>query len=1002
MKSLIEQARKEQDAFRPRPFWSWNDELEPERLCEQVRSMKKAGLGGFFMHARVGIKTPYQGDKWFDCIRASVKEARRLGMQPWGYDENGYPSGIADKKVVEENENWRSTWIELVEITKKQEAQYEPLAFYLFDGAKWTRVSDKAAATHCLYKKNEMRAADPLNKRAVERFIELTHERYKKELGDDFGENGMPGFFTDEPQLKQFQLPWSEGFAERFAERYGYDLLDNVFALKDDGVPGHEAVRHDYWMLIHELYTLSFAETVDEWCKANGSRFTGHIMGEDTIIEQMGSTGGAMPFYEHMDTPGMDWLGRRIGSPLAPKQVSSVAAQTGKKQIISETFALSGWDVSFEDLKWMAEWQYANGINLLCPHLESYSIRGIRKRDYPASLFVQEPWWDSFAQFTDYISALGALMGQMKEDIHVLLLHPLHTAHVLFNGKSTCEAVRALDESFLETLHGLEYAHIGYHLGDEIVMRRHGAVEGTELRVGLMRYNAVLLPDMDNILSSTLALLSEFTANGGKLYSCGRLPHLVDGRPNDAIQTLPIETLTIPEFKKRLDPNGILSATENGAECADILTSVREKDGERLYFLANESREKTHTLKLRTAAGEALKQLKLPEFEAVPLTPCFDEYGLYWEIELVPAESAVLFGEPDVAAEPKKTGEKERVFLTLPEQFDILEQQDNKLTLDACRYQIGDGPMEEKTPLIILQKRLLDAKTDDKLTLFFDFDLRTTELPKHLTLVSENIPDFALSVNGHPVNVDGLTESYLDPDFKSVEIAPYLKLGENSLVLTGRFWQRKELYDYLYRPKDLSSNYYAVDFDFEAVTYDTEIESLYLCGDFTVEAATPMEDGTRRAMFCDAPFVIKDPVRTVKKGDITRQGYPFFAGRMTLSWTENLALKEQAAYYLAMRKPVCPMALLSVNGGEPIILSWGKCMPELSAYLKDGENRFELTLCSGLRNLLGPHHYKFGESYYVGTTTFANDPGWCEDVEGIHEPLWTDRWCFVQFGLFDN
>lgn len=1002
MKSLIDQARKEQDAFRPRPFWSWNDELDPGRLCEQVRSMKQAGLGGFFMHARVGIKTPYQGEKWFDCIRASVKEARRLGMQPWGYDENGYPSGIADKKVVEENENWRSTWIELVEITKKQEAQYEPLAFYRFEGEEWTRVAVPAQATHVLYKKNEMRAADPLNKRAVERFIELTHERYKKELGDDFGENGMPGFFTDEPQLKQFQLPWSEGFAERFEARYGYDLLDKVFALKDDAVPACEAVRHDYWMLVHELYTLSFAETVDEWCKANGSRFTGHIMGEDTIIEQMGSTGGAMPFYEHMDTPGMDWLGRRIGSPLAPKQVSSVAAQTGKKQIISETFALSGWDVSFEDLKWMAEWQYANGINLLCPHLESYSIRGIRKRDYPASLFVQEPWWDSFAQFTDYISALGSLMGQMKEDISVLLVHPLHTAHVLFNGRSTCEAVRDLDASLLDVLHGLEYAHIGYHLGDEVVMGRHGAVEGTALRVGAMRYSAVLLPDMDNILSSTLALLTEFAAQGGKIYSCGRLPRLVDGRPSDVFSRFPVERIDIADFKSVLDPAGKLSVTEDGTECADILTSVREQDGTRLYFLANESRETAHTVKVRTAAGEALSLLKLPEYETVPLKPQYDEKGLYWETELVPAESAALIGREGACAETVSQKSPEKNFLALPETFEILRQDDNKLTLDACRYQVGDGPVEEKTPLIILQKRLLDAKTDDKLTLYFDFDLQTAELPAHLALVSENIPDFALTVNGHPVKVDDLTESYLDPDFKKVEIAPYLVKGQNLLVLTGRFWQRKELYDYLYRPKDLSSNYYAVDFDFESVTYDTEIESLYLCGDFTVEAATPVEDSRRRAMFCDAPFVIKDPVRTVKKGDITRQGYPFFAGRMTLGWTENLMPGREREWYLAMRKPVCPMALLSVNGSEPIVFSWGKCMPELSEYLKDGENRFELTLCSGLRNLLGPHHYKFGESYYVGTTTFANDPGWCEDVEGIHEPLWTDRWCFVQFGLFDK
>ena len=36
------------------PFWSWNDELQPEELRRQIRLMKQAGIGGFFMHARRG------------------------------------------------------------------------------------------------------------------------------------------------------------------------------------------------------------------------------------------------------------------------------------------------------------------------------------------------------------------------------------------------------------------------------------------------------------------------------------------------------------------------------------------------------------------------------------------------------------------------------------------------------------------------------------------------------------------------------------------------------------------------------------------------------------------------------------------------------------------------------------------------------------------------------------------------------------------------------------
>ena len=50
--------------YRPIPFWSWNDKLDPEELRRQIREMKKAGLGGFFMHARGGLQTAYLSDEW--------------------------------------------------------------------------------------------------------------------------------------------------------------------------------------------------------------------------------------------------------------------------------------------------------------------------------------------------------------------------------------------------------------------------------------------------------------------------------------------------------------------------------------------------------------------------------------------------------------------------------------------------------------------------------------------------------------------------------------------------------------------------------------------------------------------------------------------------------------------------------------------------------------------------------------------------------------------------
>ena len=49
-------------AYRSVPFWSWNDELTDDEVRRQIGAMHQAGQGGFFMHARVGLRTPYLSD----------------------------------------------------------------------------------------------------------------------------------------------------------------------------------------------------------------------------------------------------------------------------------------------------------------------------------------------------------------------------------------------------------------------------------------------------------------------------------------------------------------------------------------------------------------------------------------------------------------------------------------------------------------------------------------------------------------------------------------------------------------------------------------------------------------------------------------------------------------------------------------------------------------------------------------------------------------------------
>ena len=53
-----------ENKYKPIPFWSWNDELDEKELASQIEWMHSKGIGGFFMHARGGLTTPYLGDSF--------------------------------------------------------------------------------------------------------------------------------------------------------------------------------------------------------------------------------------------------------------------------------------------------------------------------------------------------------------------------------------------------------------------------------------------------------------------------------------------------------------------------------------------------------------------------------------------------------------------------------------------------------------------------------------------------------------------------------------------------------------------------------------------------------------------------------------------------------------------------------------------------------------------------------------------------------------------------
>ena len=218
---MLERFSQPDSEFRGMPFWAWNSKLQPEELRRQIGIFRQMGFGGFFMHARVGLSTEYLGKEWFDCIRICCEEARKFGMQAWLYDEDRWPSGAAGGMVTRNDQyKMKDLRYECVQTLRDALTSENTLAFFIVSGdlaertLKCYRRIEPAHDVNLqdgesllrFYWKNEARTSwfngetylDTMNAEAVSSFIAATHEAYKANIGELFGQS-VPGIFTDEP-----------------------------------------------------------------------------------------------------------------------------------------------------------------------------------------------------------------------------------------------------------------------------------------------------------------------------------------------------------------------------------------------------------------------------------------------------------------------------------------------------------------------------------------------------------------------------------------------------------------------------------------------------------------------------------------------------------------------------------------------------------------------------------------------------------------------------------
>ena len=998
--------------YRGTPFWAWNCDLKKEELTWQLEVLKKMGFGGGHMHVRTGMATPYLSDEYMDLIKACVEKAKSEDMLAWLYDEDRWPSGAAGGLVTKDKE-FRARHLlftpvpyaggdgaVLMETSSARAARTENgyllAAFdveldkegYLISAKV---IGEKEEAAHEKWYAyleqnsesgwfNNQTYVDTLNKKAMQRFIDITYEAYNRTIGDEFDKT-VPSIFTDEPQFSRkstlkyatdkddVTLPWTDDLADTFAAAYeGEDVVAGIPELIWDRADGEiSLVRYHYHDHICERFAEAFADQCGAWCREHNMALTGHMMEEPTLESQTAALGEAMRSYRGFDLPGIDMLCARFEYTTA-KQTQSAVHQFGYEGMLSELYGVTNWDFDFRGHKLHGDWQAALGVTIRVPHLSWVSMAGEAKRDYPASINYQSPWWDQYKLVEDHFARVNTAMTRGVPVVKMGVIHPVESYWLHWGPAEQTAMVRdELDQNFQNLTEWLLFGGVDFDFISESLLPTQCEKGGAPLVVGHMNYDVILVPGCETLRASTMERLEAFAAAGGKLVFAGQIPTLVDARPSTRPAELAAKCDCIP-----LSEGAVLKAAEaardveirnqSGSLTKNLLYQMRQDGEGRWLFICNAKEPynkdvaRYQDLRIRVAGGWKPTLYQTMDGTTAPID--FETADGQTEIRcrMYDYDSVLLWLEPCEAGSytgataGKGCGE----ILKTPALMEYTLSEPNALLLDQAEYALDDEewqPCEEILRLDNVCREKMGWPTRKEAfaqpwvvpaeepthTVSLRFTFNAAYAVSGASLAIEDAEDVKLTLNGVAVPSE-VTGWYTDKSIKTVAL-PELVAGENVLEAVIPFGRR------------------------------TNLEWCYIIGNFGVEVSG------RYA--CIVPAREK-----IAFGDFTRQGLPFYGGNVTYHMpvtTKGGELTLRSSHYRGALQKV------SVDGGAAEAVIYPPYTISLGA-LPAGEHMIDLTLYGHRRNSFGPVHLADLKADWIGPGAWRTEgDNWCYDYKICEE-----------------
>ena len=580
-----------QPDYRPATMWFWNGiDLREDEITAQLEGFKSKGINDFFFNYVSGTSDVYLGERFFELVKYTVKEAKRLGLSFWIYDEFEFPSGIAAGFLLRDRPDLRGRVLcdtrkylvpghklnriyvkgnfisasrvfvgfeedEAEDVTDIIEVEPCGDGFYFtykhdYCGAAILHVMSErmqeavlSAAVGAKYSFWQEGYIDPLREEAIREFINYTHEKYKEAVGEEFGKT-VKGVFTDEVcvgdphEMGNGKVPWNYELIDRFKARYGYDMTPWLYALLEKPITAKEKqVRYHFWRLLTERVRDAHIKQVYEWCDKENLLYTGHFDGEEYIDASMYQSGDLFELMEWMHVPGIDSIFSRSKIDeewfnTAGKIVNSCARFYNRDRILCETYTGSSFKLRFHEMRRIANRLMLLGVNMI-QYMGAHFSMDNQHKGWKPSFNYNSPMFERLDLFGDYVSRIQYVSAQTKGAGRVLYMWPHASVYTAFNGQGpffgsslSGGEFDKYDITMTALVNTLLSLNIEYDIFSDSMASKFDVSDGTARLFGA-KYDVVILPYTGDTTAEVVEMIEKLRSVGVKIIFMDELPSLL-------------------------------------------------------------------------------------------------------------------------------------------------------------------------------------------------------------------------------------------------------------------------------------------------------------------------------------------------------------------------------------------------------------------------------------------------------------------------------------------